>query len=107
MPDITSAEAVRFSDEQIRPLAEKLRNLKAEVDAATVKWFGGTNALFPNDSSVLIDDRDKQGDTVLTGADVNNLVTQLLVYQTQLNQTGVADAVSKPCVRPLRTEFTG
>lgn len=104
MADITNPEAVRFSDEQIRPLAEKLRNLKAEVDAAMVEWFNGTNALFPNDGSVLIDGRADQGDTVLTGGDVNNLVTQLLAYQAQLDQAGVADVVAKPCVRRLRTE---
>lgn len=104
MADITSAEAVRFSDEQIRPLAEKFRNLKAEVDAAIVVWFNGVNALFPNDISVLIDGRAVQGDTVLTGADVNNLVTQLLAYQTQLDLTGVDDIIAKPCVRPLRTQ---
>lgn len=104
MPDITSAEAVRFSDEEIRPLAEKLRNLKVEVDAAIVDWFNGVNALFPNDTSTLIDGRADRGDTVLTGADINNLVTQLLAYQSQLNQAGVADVIAKPCVRPLRTE---
>jgi hypothetical protein len=99
---ITNAEAIRFSNEVIRPMAEQIRALKAEVDAALVTWFGGVDDLFPNSPSEAVEDgRESEGVSRLTGADVNNLVTQLSVFKTQLEQAGVADVVSKPCVRPL------
>lgn len=100
---IDNPQAIRYVNEVIRPKAESLRALKAEVDAALVQWFGGVNALVPNDAGEAVDDgRENEGVSRLTGADVNNLVTQLAAYQTQLDQEGVAAVVSKPCVNQLR-----
>ena len=100
---ITDPRAVRFANEAIRPLAERVRDLKADIDAVGVAWFGGLSALFPNDSSVLDDRREAEGVSILTGADVTNLITQLLAIQTQLNGGGVAGVISKPCVRSTIT----
>lgn len=99
---ITNPLAIAFSDEQLRPLCEKARNLKAEIDALGVAWFNGVNALFPNDSTVLDDGRAAGGVSILTGANVNNAITQLLALQNVLNQSGVAQVIALPCVRPLR-----
>lgn len=98
---ITDPQAIRFVNEVIRPMAERLRALKSDVDSASTTWFGGVNALVPNQVGEAVDDnRELEGVSRLTGADVTNLVTQLLSFQAQLNGGGVAAVVSKPCVRP-------
>jgi len=65
-------------------------------------WFGGLNSVIGNSADDnLIDGRESEGVSRLTGADVANLMTQLIAFQTQLNQAGVSDVISKPCVRTL------
>lgn len=98
---ITDPLAVSFSNQSIRPLCERVRSLKSEIDAAVVDWFGGRSSLFPNDSTVLSDGRVAEGVSILTGADITGVITQLLALQTALNQSGVAAVIAKPCVRPL------
>ena len=99
--DIIDEEAIRFVNEVIRPTAEKMRGLDAEIDAALVTWFAGINAKIANDASPILDGREDDGVSRLLGSDVVNMVTQMSVYQTALNQSGVANVVSKPCVRRL------
>lgn len=101
MADIVDPRAIKFSNEVVRPLAESMRLLKAQVDSAMVKWFDGMNTLIPNTSDTIVDGRTAEGISVLVGTDITNLVTQILAYQTQLNQTGVPQVISKPCVRSL------
>jgi hypothetical protein len=100
MADITNPEAILFSNEVIRPLAEKMRGLKAEIDAATVQWFGGLDAVITG-GDTLQDGREDEGVSRLTGSDIVNLITQMITYQTQLDQAGVDNIVQKPCVRTL------
>ena len=98
---ITNPEVIRYTNEVIRPLAEKMRNLGAEVDAALVTWYFTMSTKVPNDARLLDDGRDTEGVSRLTGADITNLVTQLAAYQALLNKAGVADVISKPTVRTL------
>jgi hypothetical protein len=102
MADITNAEAIRFVNEQIRPLAESYRGLKARTDAALVTWFGGLNSVVTNSASdPVVDGREAEGVSRLSGADVVNFVTQLTAFQAALNASGVPGVISKPCVRAL------
>jgi hypothetical protein len=102
MPDITSPEAIRFTNEIVRPLAESMRALKARADSALVTWFAGLNSVITNSASDPVQDgREAEGVSRLTGADVNSLVGQLAAYQTALQISGVPGVISKPCVRPL------
>lgn len=99
---ITNPEAIKFTDEQIRPLAESVRALKVRIDAATVKWFAGMNVLVGSKSEDTIDDkREADGVSRLTSADVVAVMTQLLAIQAALNQGGVAGVIEKPCVRAI------
>ena len=99
---ITDQRAVTFSNEAVRPMAAKLRALKINIDATIAMWFQGINALVPNDSGTLTDNRqDTEGASLLTGADINNVVAQLQTIQTQLNQPGVAGMIEKACVSRL------
>jgi hypothetical protein len=99
---ITNAQAIRYTNEVIRPQAEKLRAIKAEIDAALTTYNAGLGDVFYNATSEVIDDgRDDEGVSRLTGNDVLLLITQLQTIQTQLNGAGVANVIAKPCVRPL------
>lgn len=103
---ITNAEAIRFTNEVVRPMAEKLRSLTYELDADIAQWYGGLGALFTADLAGLVSDgREDQGVSRLTGNDVVGLVNQMVALQTVLKGAGVMDVIVKPCVRPYR-EYT-
>ena len=104
MAEITNPEAVRYANEVVRPLAESVRALKAQIDAATVAWFGGINAHYSEGADTLEDGRESEGVSRLTGGDVTDLLTQLIALQTALDAGGVADVISKPCVRPISVQ---
>lgn len=94
---------IRFVNEQVRPLAETLRGLKARIDACMTQWHGaGVGTAMTADLQEPIEDgREAEGVSRLVCNDVVGLVNQLEAIQTQLNQAGVANVVQKPCVRPL------
>ncbi len=101
---ITDTVAIRYTNEVVRPMAEKLRNLKAEIDSHMLQWHGGIGVIFTADMAGLVDDgREAEGVSRLTGNDVVGLVNQISALQTQLAGVGVMDVISKPCVQPLRT----
>ncbi len=96
-------EAVKFVNEQIRPMAERLRALKVEIDAMTTTWHSGIGALMMADLSGQIQDgRESEGVSRLTANDVVGLMATVEAIQTTLGETGRAAVISKPCVRPLR-----
>jgi hypothetical protein len=102
MADIVSAEAIRYVNEQIRPLAEAIRALKARVDASLTTYNAGVGTVFYNNAAdPIMDGREAEGVSRLTGNDILLFVTQMIAFQTQLNGVGVANVISKPCVRPL------
>ncbi len=99
---ITDARAIRFTNEQVRPMAEKLRAIKAEIDGMMVDWFGGMNALVPNDNAEALEDgREAEGVSRLDGEDIVGLITVVQAVQTTLDTAGYSDRIAKPCVRPL------
>ena len=101
---ITDPVAIRYSNEVVRLMAEKLRNLKAEIDSHMLQWHGGIGAIFTADMAGLVDDgREAEGVSRLTGNDIVGLVNQMSTLQTQLAGVGVMEVISKPCVQPLRT----
>lgn len=96
---ISDAQSITFIKEEVRPLAEEIRSLKARIDAAIVEWNTGPNVAITNDVDTIEDGIDS---APLIGSDVHNLVTQLLAIQTQLDEVGVDSVIQKPCVRALR-----
>ncbi len=85
-----------------RPLCEKLRNLKIEID----EYLRLSNLLgtpIPNDENEAIEDgREAEQVSRLDGADYYNYRNQFAIFQTQMDQPGVADVISKPCVNPIQ-----
>lgn len=99
---ITNPQAIAFVNQNIRPRAEQIRALKAQIDADLTQWYAGMSALIPNDSSAVEDGREAEGVSRLVGSDVVNVLSQLVALQSQLDGSGVAATISKPCVRTLQ-----
>ena len=99
--DITNPEAITFCNEEVRPLAEDVRALKARIDASVIRWYAGINAKIPNDSSALQDGREAEGVSRLEGTNINSFMGVLVNLQTSLDAAGVDGIVSLPCVRAL------
>ncbi len=93
-----SPQLVRFVNDEIRPLCEAARALKARIAVATTEWYGGVNALTTNDSNLLVDGREAEGLFPLTGADVTNAIGNLISVASGVND----EIIQKPCVNPLR-----
>jgi hypothetical protein len=96
---IDNPQAIKFVNEQVRPMAERLRAIKAEIDGMMVDWFNGMDALVTNDPTPVADGREAEGVSRLTGADCVSLVVAAQAVQTALST--YAAIVAKPCVRPL------
>jgi len=97
MANIVNPEAIKFSNEQLRPLCEQARALMAKIDAMNTLWASGVNAMFPNDTSPVVDNRDAEGASRLTGANVQSAVGILNALKTASN----TQIIEKPCVRVL------
>jgi hypothetical protein len=102
MADITDPEAIKFSNEEIRPICETLRKLKPEIASIRSKWFGGLNNVIGNGSDLLDDGRESEGVSRLTGEDITAVVSVLDTLFGTLDANGVADRIQKPCVRSFR-----
>ena len=94
---ITNPQAIAFCNNVIRPFCEAVRAQHAKTGDASTSWYGGINTLFPNDSSVVEDGRSNEGVSVLTGANVNSVMSILLAMDAQYN----SEIITKPCVRPI------
>lgn len=101
MAQITNPQAVRFVNEVVRPLAEAVRAIKVQIDAAMVAWFAGHNATFAASADTVEDGRAAEGVSRLTAGDVTALLVILSDVQAELNEAGRAAQVQKPCVRQL------
>jgi len=99
---ITNPMAVTYSNEIIRPMCERFRNIKAEIDAALVTWGNVIDAICPDDPGEILEDgRAVDGVSILSGEDINKVIVKFTQYQSALDQAGAANTISKPCVRPL------
>lgn len=100
---ITNPEVIQFSNDTVRVMAEKLRALKYEIDAAMTKYNSGIGAVCVADMAGIVEDgRESEGVSRLTGNDIVGVAVQMAAIQTQLAGVGVMDVIIKPCVRPLR-----
>lgn len=98
MANITNPQAIKFSNEQIRPLCEEIRAVMARISSMNTDWQAGINVMFPNDSSPVVDNRTAEGISALTGADIQSSVGILLAISAASN----SQIIAKPCVRVLQ-----
>ena len=101
MADITDPQAIRFINESVRPMAEKIRGLTYELASMDSKWSADIQSLVPNDSSPVIDNREAEGISRLVGTDINDFMYAVGLISAEIN--GIAQqSIEKPCVRPLQ-----
>ena len=107
---ITSPAAIRYCNEVLRPLAEKLRDVFEDVARAEQAWTDEIGALIPNDAAQILDDgREAQGVSRLTGQEINSLravLAQLKTLRSGVAVTTLANVdtrVGRACVRTLRS----
>jgi len=106
---ITDPVAIRYVNEVVRPLCEKIRALAAEIDSSRATYDGGVgNAFWEHGDEAIEDGRDAEGVSRLTGNDVlafNTMVNYELKSFLEggtVNQfSGAAATIAKPCVRAL------
>lgn len=95
---ITNPEAIKFTNEVIRPLAERVRAIKAIIDDATVKW-AEVAGVIPNDALEMLEDgREAQGISRLSGKDIRDFVAVVGAVHAAMPNDAV---ISKPTVRPI------
>ena len=100
---ITDPQAIRFVNEVVRPVCERIRALKADIDAIRASYDGGIGDFFFNHGAEeIVDNRENEGVSRLTGNDVLAFV-DVVPYQMKalLDTVGVPAVISKPCVRTL------
>ena len=97
MADVSDPEAVRKVREQVRPLCEAARALKARILALQTEWFAGLNATVGTGTDHVLEGRAAEGVADLTCQEVTDAVGNLLAIAAAANDQNL----SKPCVRPL------
>lgn len=107
---ITDPRAIRFCNETLRPLAERLRDVFEDVARAEQAWTDEIGALIPNNAADIVDDgRVAQGVSILNGQEVNSLraiFLQLKNLRAGSAVTSIANVdtrVGRACVRLLRS----
>ncbi|MCC6798313.1 MAG: hypothetical protein IT366_24585 [Candidatus Hydrogenedentes bacterium] len=99
---ITDPEVVKFVNEQLHPIAERIRADKVQLKAAFVAWqLKIVDKVPADDKEILEDGRDKEGVTRLSGADLHAFINVLTKYNIVGDEIGIDDIVEKLCVRPL------
>jgi hypothetical protein len=100
MADIVDPQTIRFTNEVVRPLAEKLRALTYELQSADMTYQSGIGALlYASDNGAIQDGRENEGVSRLTANDVIGIMNLAESLVTALTAAGVQTTVSKPCVR--------
>jgi len=96
MAVISDPIALKFVNEQVRPLCEQIRALKVLMVSAETQWDGGTNVFFANGADVVGDDP-ADGRSRLTALNVSQVMTIMSTLIVDIND----QIIALPCVRPL------
>jgi len=103
MTDITDPRAITFTNE-LRAVANTLRLLEAQAKSMAFQWTdGGVSLLIANDPEAnLMDNREGEGISRLTGADIASWMGIVGAARVPLNAVGAQAILDKPCVGPVK-----
>ena len=88
----TNPQAVRISNEKIRPCADRFGQLYNYVKALQAESAAeGWTALFPNDANVISDGADVDGRAIILNSDVSAFITLVSAYITFMEQSANAN----------------
>ena len=91
MAKIETPQAVKFCNEKVRPFADRIAQLKQEAKQLQDEWFAlGGSDLVPNTTDTIADGAITDGRTIITGADVNNVINRAIEIVTDLEADGNA-----------------
>ena len=104
MADIVDPVVILFNNEVIRPLAERVRDLKSLVDDAAQRYTDDVSPLISGnvDGDLIEDGRAAQGASRMTKKDMADIIVVLNALKTELDGVGNMDTVRKPTIQPLR-----
>ena len=100
-----TVQAVKFSNEKIRPAADRLAQLYNFANTVIDEWNALEGIkLIPNNSEVIADNAENDGRTIITGADANNVIDRLqeFVNDMNANTSEKLNTVLKPAVNTVR-----
>jgi hypothetical protein len=98
---INDASAVRFANEQLRPMADELARTYYQAQRLLNNWFATQMGdKFPVDGGVVEDGSDVDGRTPITGNDVQLLMSRVseLVTDYEASSNAKLNTVLKPAV---------
>lgn len=96
---ITNPEAIRFSNEVVRPMAERMRDLIIDLEAIGPEVDRLLPSI-PNDPTEIVEDgREAEGVSRLNGAQINALA-QVRAAVLALADAQTRSLISSACVRP-------
>lgn len=98
---ITNAEVIRYSNEVLRPLAEKMQWLKLFVNDALDQWDLIQASVPDRADQALEDNRRGEGVREINGQDIRRVIAVLNSYKTMMEAAGVARHLRKPSVRGI------
>ena len=104
MADIIDPVVIRFCNEQLRPLAETLRDGKVFGAEVRAVWDDQISALLAAnaDSDPIEDGRDAEGVSRLTKADIVAFMAVVTAMAASLDAPGTMTVIRKPTVRSVR-----
>jgi hypothetical protein len=73
---IDNPQAVKFSNEEIRTLADEIVRVSKHINHAAAEYVAqGLAGQFPNDATEVDDGSHVDGRSIITGADVNDMIS--------------------------------
>lgn len=96
---IDNPEIIKLTNEVVRPLAEQTRDLMIKLSIIQER-IDRLMPLIPNDASVILDGREAEGVSRLTGQDIYGILS-IRNQIVALNTPEASALINKACVRPL------
>ena len=81
MADITNAEAVRYSNEQLRVAANLFNEAYRKSKSALAEWVANPG-MFPNTEDTIIDGAETDGRHIVNGIKANNVYNRMSEFVT-------------------------
>lgn len=100
---ITNPQAVSFSNEQIRPLADLMAQVYYASESIVNNWNAtGMSSLITNTSDVIVDGSAVDGRNQITGINATNIIVQAMAILSmfQANSNGVLNVTLIVAVNP-------
>ncbi len=104
MADNDKQVAVNFTDQFIRPMAEKLQDIKVFADAAKVQWLKNVAPIWAGHAGPdkLVDGSPDDGRTTVTKQDHDDVIALVNSIITSLGAADKPELLSKFAGRPPR-----